>query len=78
MSHNRYYEIELADENIQDILAICVEVNSSFVPSLDNTNTIVKLCVGDHVTYEVLNSYIELTHDQAVELSHSEKYTPSE
>jgi len=72
--HNRYFEIELSDPNINDIYAICVESAETIQPSLDGSKTIVKLCCGDDTIYEVLTSYTELTKEQAVTLANSTAY----
>ena len=48
MAHSRYFEIQLDDVNLNDILDICVETQESIIPSIDNTKTIVKLFQSSH------------------------------
>ena len=74
MVHKRYFAVNLDDENLNEIIQICVGTLEKQRKNILKTKIIVKLYQDDNNNYEVLEPYTELNHSQSFALMQTEEW----
>ena len=79
MAANKYYEVSVNDENINDILKLCIPSTQleTQILSNDKQYVLVKLAVTDNRQHAILATYKPLNNKKVLELKNSEKYKPN-
>lgn len=74
MKNNRYYIVNSADPNINDIVNVAVGGMDTQRKSLDGSKMVIKLHDGDNNEYSFLSGYDEYNQDQIHEKLNSEEW----
>lgn len=66
--YNRYYTGKLPNSDMSQVYKVIVGASDTQVESPNGKDIVVKLHQGDDSTHACLNSFTELTHQEAVDL----------